>query len=139
MSHTPTTPGKCKATVTYYIGNWPKTKQCDKKAKKDGYCTIHNPAYIAKKEAEKDAKYQAESNAAYENHNLLSIAKTVKNELDSAGWDGQRCIESVPDMLEIIEWMQRAFMPKDKGWEESDIGKACYELLKSARGENDKA
>lgn len=43
--------GRCKAEVSYYIGNWPHYKQCENKAKPDGYCGTHNPEKVEAREA----------------------------------------------------------------------------------------
>lgn len=41
---------RCKAEVHYYIGNWPHYKQCENKAKPDGYCGTHNPEKVKARE-----------------------------------------------------------------------------------------
>lgn len=50
--------GCCKAAVydTYGV----RFHQCTRKAKRDGWCTIHHPDYIAKKRAEEEARWAAE-------------------------------------------------------------------------------
>ena len=52
--------GKCKETVFDHDSRWPRSYQChNKTVTPEGYCRIHDPAYIKKKSDEREAKYQA--------------------------------------------------------------------------------
>jgi hypothetical protein len=62
-SKRPLDPNRCKAGVHYYIGNWPKYKQCENKAKADGYCGTHNPEKVAARDKANDERGRAKMEA----------------------------------------------------------------------------
>lgn len=60
-------PLRCKERVHDAAG-WGGMYQCQRKHKRDGYCTQHHPEAVAKRRAESDARYEAQTyrrNAPY--------------------------------------------------------------------------
>lgn len=51
---------RCKEVVWHQMGAWGNHSQCEKRPKKDGYCTIHHPDYVKAKKDKREEKYQAE-------------------------------------------------------------------------------
>lgn len=74
--------------------------QCQKKAKRDGYCTIHHPDYKAKKAAERQAKYESERERFRQEDLFLKLGR--------AAYDaGYRSDEELLAALERYEAGQR--------------------------------
>lgn len=50
---------RCCEEITYYVGRWPKHKQCDRKrghGPEGAYCKQHDPEVVAKRRSEKDQR-----------------------------------------------------------------------------------
>lgn len=60
----------CCEEVTFYIGRWPKNKQCDRKrgyGPDQAYCKQHDPAAVEKRRGAADARYRdAQNKRRYE-------------------------------------------------------------------------
>jgi len=49
---------QCKAQVTRYMGNWPQSGQCSRRATVGDYCKQHDPAVVEARKADSSAKYE---------------------------------------------------------------------------------
>lgn len=76
---------RCSERVIYYVGNWPRFKQCTKAAKveKGGkhFCTIHDPDYIAQKRAQKDKEWREKFDKEYAQRALERSAPLLRDAL----------------------------------------------------------
>lgn len=57
---------RCCEEVTYYIGGWPKHKQCTRKCghgPMGAYCKQHDPVAVKERQEKANADYRAKANA----------------------------------------------------------------------------
>jgi hypothetical protein len=89
----------CKERVLY--GN--RRYQCTKKAKRDGYCTIHHPEYVAEKKASRreriDAEWRARQKRMDEEEKRRNHAEDCVNAL--AGMDPSKLATMLTRMSEV--------------------------------------
>jgi hypothetical protein len=81
-------PGRCQARV--YKGAWSHKVQCSLKPKKDGWCTVHHPDYIAAKMAKRYEKWDNQGKADRRSWLAKVIGLAV---LSSIEQDGSYCIK----------------------------------------------
>jgi len=95
-------PDRCAARVTYYVGSWPRTKQCDRKGKhpEDGHmwCHQHRPSAVAERRRKHDEKHAAEyrrRRIEFAGPRLLAIVREIaRGELnDPAGYAAMKLEE----------------------------------------------
>lgn len=83
--------GFCKETIVKYEGLARYQWQCKRKAVSDGLCTIHSPDYIAKRDAERQKKFDQESAARQSAWTLKTAARDLLEACQAAlPWLEQR-------------------------------------------------
>lgn len=97
-------PGKCKAEVHYYVGGWPKYKQCENKAKADGYCGTHNPEKVAAREKAVDEREQARFKAEVFASVFGRSGKTLAEALIKIRDGDNDPRQTAREALEAVNW-----------------------------------
>lgn len=109
-------PGQCKAGVYRRISsNWGDTRQCDRKAKRDGWCGTHHPDAEATRRARSNARYDAQMR---EIRNARRRQQAVAEVIEAA-----RDIESAADATDLKAQIVRLLLalarhdhPDDDGY-----------------------
>ena len=127
---------QCSAQVIY--DSWCHTHQCEKRAKvtRNGkpYCTIHDPEYIAKKDAEGTAKYYAKSTSERAKRELVSTAVSACKAINP---DNPMAVaESISDLYEALKEITAQFKKVEPLYFKDNeiIGRAEQALTKTEGG-----